>query len=410
MQQHNQGALNGLRILDLTHSLAGPFCAQLLADHGADVIKVEPLHGDFFRKSGPFREDDQHKHFGGLFQSCNRNKRSIAIDLKSQEGKFALLELVKNADALIENYRSGVMEKLGIGYDVLKAINPKLVYTSIRGFGDEVGGTSPYQHWPAFDIVAQAMGGWMGVTGPDREHPMKVGGGAGDTISGMFAAVGTLMALYHAKNTGVGQYVDVAMVDSILALSESVVSQYSYLGVSSAPVGNGIPGMAPFDTFRAKDGVIAIAAPHNPQFHLLCNLLGCEELIERPEYANERLRWEHHIALNADLERYTSQLNKQDMIDLFSGKVPFSPIYTGEDIFKDVHFAARQMLCDVEHPGTDRLTQVTGIPVKLSKTPGQIRRRAPILGEHTREILNQLGWDDQRIETLCASGVLGIAS
>lgn len=406
MNSNNQGSLKGLRILDLTHALAGPFCSQMLADHGADVIKVEPLEGDFFRKMGPFRADDKDRFFGGLFQSCNRNKRSIALNLKNAEGRDALLELVKNADGLVENYRAGVLEKMGLGYEDLKKVNPRLVYTSIRGFGDRVGGESPYKDWPAFDIVAQAMGGWMGVTGMDADHPVKVGGGAGDTVSGLFAAFGTVSALLHAKNTGLGQYVDVAMTDSILALSEIVVSQFSYRGVSASPVGNGIPGLAPFGTIKVKDGVIAIAAPHDPQFHLLCDLLGCPELKTKPEYLNEGLRWDNHEALNAEIEKYTSQKTKQELKELFGGRVPFSPIYTGEEIFKDEHFAARNMLPQVEHPGTAELTAVPGIPVKMSLTPGEVRVRAPKLGEHTREILNELGWDNARISNLMDSGIL----
>lgn len=405
----NQGSLKGLRILDLTHALAGPFCSQMLADHGADVIKVEPLEGDFFRKMGPFRQDDQHKYFGGLFQSCNRNKRSIALNLKSPEGVQALLELVKNADGLVENYRAGVLAKMGLSYETLKAINPRLVYTSIRGFGDSVGGESPYRDWPAFDIVAQAMGGWMGVTGQDADHPVKVGGGAGDTVSGLFAAFGTVSALLHAKNTGLGQYVDVAMTDSILALSEIVVSQFSYRGVSASPVGNGIPGLAPFGTIKVKDGVIAIAAPHDPQFHLLCDLLGCPELKKQPEYLNESLRWDNHQALNAEIEKYTTQKTKAELKQLFGGRIPFSPIYNGAEIFADEHFAARNMLPTVEHPGTQAPTAVPGVPVKMSLTPGNVRTRAPLLGEHTREILNELGWDNIRINGLLEAGILAAA-
>jgi len=406
MQNNNQGSLKGLRILDLTHALAGPFCSQMLADHGADVIKVEPLEGDFFRKMGPFRADDQDRFFGGLFQSCNRNKRSISLNLKTELGREALIELVKNADGLVENYRAGVLKKMGLGYEQLKEINPRLVYTSIRGFGDSVGGESPYKNWPAFDIVAQAMGGWMGVTGQDADHPVKVGGGAGDTVSGLFAAFGTVSALLHAKNTGLGQYVDVAMTDSILALSEIVVSQFSYLGVSAKPVGNGISGLAPFGTIKVKDGVIAIAAPHDPQFHLLCDLLGCPELKDEPKYLNEGSRWANHVELNAAIEQYTVQKTKLELKELFGGRVPFSPIYTGEEIFKDEHFAARNMLPHVEHPGTATPTAVPGIPVKMSLTPGEVRIRAPKLGEHTREILNELGWDNQRISQLLENGIL----
>lgn len=409
MTQTNQGSLKGLRILDLTHALAGPFCSQMLADHGADVIKVEPLEGDFFRKMGPFRADDQDKFFGGLFQSCNRNKRSIALNLKSEAGRDALLELVKNADGLVENYRAGVLAKMGLGYEDLKKVNPRLVYTSIRGFGDRVGGDSPYRDWPAFDIVAQAMGGWMGITGQDADHPVKVGGGAGDTVSGLFAAFGTVSALLHAKNTGLGQYVDVAMTDSILALSEIVVSQFSYRGVSASPVGNGIPGLAPFGTIKVKDGVIAIAAPHDPQFHLLCDLLGCPELKTKPEYLNEGSRWEHHEALTAEIEQYTTQKTKAELKELFGGRVPFSPIYNGAEIFADEHFAARNMLPLVDHPGTKEPTAVPGVPVKMSLTPGNVRTRAPLLGEHTREILNELGWDNTRINSLLDAGILAAA-
>ncbi len=400
------GALKGLRILDLTHALAGPFCSQVLADHGADVIKVEPLEGDFFRRMGPFREDDQVRSYGGLFQACNRNKRSIAINLKHPEGQAVLRRLVQSADALVENYRAGVLNKLGLGYEALREIRPSLVYTSVRGFGDVVGGASPYMDWPAFDIVAQAMGGWMGITGEDAQHPVKVGGGAGDTVSGLFAAFGTMAALWHARATGQGQYVDVAMTDSILALSELVVSQFSYRGVSPMPVGNGIPGLAPFGTIAVKDGVIAIAAPHGPQFKLLCELIGMPELVDDPRFVDEAHRWENNQALIALVERFTRQHTKQELKALLGGKIPFSPIYTAGEIFEDPHFAARDMLPRVEQPGSAEPVAVPGVPVKLSATPGQVRHRAPMLGEHTREILQSLGMDATETERLIEAGAI----
>ncbi|HAX23306.1 MAG TPA: CoA transferase [Hydrogenophaga sp.] len=400
------GALKGLRILDLTHALAGPFCSQILADHGADVLKIEPLEGDFFRRMGPFRDDDQMRHFGGLFQSCNRNKRSMALNLKHPEGKALLMDLVKDADALVENYRAGVLDKMGLGYDALKAIKPSLVYTSVRGFGDKAGGESPYMQWPSFDIVAQAMGGWMGITGEDAQHPVKVGGGAGDTVAGLFAAFGTMTALWHARSTGVGQYVDVAMTDSILALSEMVVSQYSYRGVSPVPVGNGIPGLAPFGTVRVKDGVIALAAPHNPQFRELSLIIGMPELINDPRFADEGLRWENNAALIATIESFTTTRTKLELRELFGGKVPFSPIYNAQEIFEDPHFAVRNMLPEVEHPGSERPVSVPGVPVKLSQTPGQVRHRAPMLGEHTREVLKSLGRSEAQIAGLIEAGAV----
>jgi len=408
MYRSSPGALKGLRILDLTHALAGPFCSQILADHGADVIKVEPMEGDFFRAMGPFRDDDQQRHYGGLFQSCNRNKRSIAVNLKTPEGRALFKDLVQSADALVENYRAGVLDKMGLGYEALKALKPSLVYTSVRGFGDRAGGESPYMNWPAFDIVAQAMGGWMGVTGPDADHPSKVGGGAGDTVPGLFAAFGTMAALWHARSTGEGQYVDVAMTDSILAMSELVVSQYSYRGVSPQPAGNGIPGMAPFGTIKVKDGVIVIAAPHDPQFRELCQLMGRPELLTDERFNSEASRWAHREALQELIEAFTLTKTKLELRELFGGRVPFSPINNAADIFSDPHFAARQMLPQVEHPGSAQPATVPGVPVKLSVTPGGVRQRAPLLGEHTQEILRDLGLSDTAVDEMARNGVIRV--
>jgi crotonobetainyl-CoA:carnitine CoA-transferase CaiB-like acyl-CoA transferase len=406
MQTPNRGALRGVRVLDVTHAVAGPFCSQVLADHGADVIKVEPLEGDFFRNMGPYRADDSLHAFGGLFQSVNRNKRSVALNLKTAEGRSVFLDLVKSADVLVENYRAGVMDKMGLGYETLRQVRPSLVYTSVRGFGDRAGGASPYMDWPAFDIVAQAMGGWMGITGEDAEHPVKVGGGVGDTVPGLFAAFGTMTALWHARATGEGQYVDVAMTDSILAMSELVVSQYAYTGVSPQPAGNSIPGFAPFGTVRVKDGVIVIAAVHDPQFRELTRLIGMPELAKDPRFDSEPKRWKNRVEFQALMEEFTLTRTKDQMRALFGGHVPFSPIYTAADIFADPHFAARNMLPRVEHPGCAEPTAVPGVPVKLSATPGEVRTRAPLLGEHTREILSEIGCADERIAALVEAGVV----
>ena len=408
MTTHSQGALAGVRVLDLTHALAGPFCSQILADHGADVVKIEPLEGDFFRRVGPFRADDQLKAYGGLFQSCNRNKRSIAINLKTDEGRELVKALAGQADALVENYRAGVLDKNGLGWKVLHALNPRLVYTSVRGFGDRAGGESPYMDWPTFDIVAQAMGGWMGITGEDAEHPVKVGGGAGDTVPGLFAAFGTLAALWQARATGQGQYVDVAMTDSILAMSELVVSRYSYLRESPQPIGNALPGMSPFGTVKASDGVIVIAAAHDPQFHELCRLMGREDLITDPRFLHEPERAANRTELMALIEAFTMTKTKDELRTLFGGRVPIGPIYTAADIFADPHFAVRDMLPRVEHPGCAEPGAVPGVPVKLSATPGGVRHRAPLLGEHTREVLGGLGLSDARVDELAGRGVIGI--
>jgi len=287
---------------------------------------------------------------------------------------------------------------------------PAGVGGTVRGFGDKTGGTSPYIQWPSFDIVAQAMGGWMGITGQDAEHPVKVGGGAGDTVPGLFAAFGTMVALWHARATGEGQYVDVAMTDSILAMSELVVSQYSYRGVSPVPVGNGIPGVAPFGTVKVKDGVIVIAAPHDPQFHTLCRLVGMPELIADPRFANEASRWEHTGALTLLIETFTTKHTKLELRALFGGKVPFSPIYNAQEIFEDPHFATRQMLPEVEQPGSQRPVAVPGVPVKLSQTPGAVRHRAPMIGEHTRAVLADFGLPAAEVERLMSVGAVSAQS
>lgn len=398
------GALRGVRVIDLTQALSGPFCTSLLADHGADVVKVESPRGDFLRNAGPFAADDEQRPYGGVFGSANRNKRSIVLDLKAPEAREVLLRLVDDADVLVENFSAGVMERLGLGYDALADRNPRLVYTSIRGFGDTVGGQSPYSHWPAFDIVAQAMGGLMSITGPDADTPVRVGSGIGDTVPGLFAAFGTLAALREAERTGRGQYVDVAMVDSVLAVSEPVVNTYAATGESPHPIGNQLEGFAPFDTVRAKDGKVTLGAPHRPQWTKLCTIMERPDLIDDPRFATDYDRWLHRDALYAILNDWTEQHTVAELVDKLGGKVPLAPILDAEAIFADPHFAARDMLPTVEQPGTGRPVSVVGIPAKLSATPGQVARRAPLLGEHTEEILREAGLDDAAIEALCAAG------
>src|SRR5437764_3932873 len=222
--------LHGLRVVDLTRMLAGPYCTMLLADLGADVVKVEPPGGDGTRSTGPFAEDDELRAYGGYFQSVNRNKRSIAVDLKQEAGREVVARLAAAADVLVENFRPGVMERLGLGYESLAEANPRLVYAAVRGFGDPRTGDSPYRDWPAFDVTAQAFGGFMGITGPMPGQPQKAGPGIGDIFPATLAAPGVLAAVHHRRETGRGQFVDVAMYDGVLALCERIVYQHSYAG------------------------------------------------------------------------------------------------------------------------------------------------------------------------------------
>ncbi|AKE89340.1 CaiB/BaiF CoA transferase family protein [Rhodococcus aetherivorans] len=410
MSTSRRRALDGVRVIDLTQALAGPFCTSLLADQGADVIKVEPPRGDFLRYAGPFASDDEPRDYGGVFQSANRNKRSIVLDLKKPDARDVLLRLIDDADILVENFSAGVMDRFGLDYDTLAARNPRLVYASIRGFGDKAGGHSPYRDWPAFDIVAQAMGGLMSITGTDAEHPVRVGSGVGDTVPGLFAAFGILAALRDAERTGQGQYVDVAMADAVLAISEVVVNTYGHTGRVPGPLGNQLQGFAPFDTVQAQDGVVALGAPHNPQWAKLAAVMGQPELVDDPRFATDHDRWLNRDAVYEVVNAWTRTRTVAELIELLGGKVPLGPILDAADIFADPHFRARDMLPTVTHPHNGRAVTVPGIPAKLSRTPGAVERRAPLVGEHTVEILREAGLDTAELTALAEAGATVIPS
>ena len=384
------GALAGLRVLDLTQVLAGPFCTMMLADHGAEVIKIEPPQGDSARGFPPFPDGDQGHEFGGYFQSINRNKKSVVLDLKTDQGKSQLRSLVKGADILVENYRAGVMEKLGLGYEALAAINPRLVYGAIRGFGDPRSGESPYNDWPAYDVVSQAVGGLMGITGPGVNQPMKVGPGVGDIVPAMMMSFGLLAAVRHAEQTGDGQFVDIAMVDGVLALCERILHQYTYSGAVAIPEGNGHPLFCPFGMFEAKDGWVTIACPTDAFWVKLCEAMGEPEFADHPEFATNQQRRVHVEQTLAKVEQWTLAHTREQLKQRLGGIVPFGPVNDVSDILGDAHFQLRDMLVEVEHPGTDSLYTVAGTPLKMTLTPGGVRHRAPLLGEHNGEILGGL--------------------
>ncbi|WP_096704347.1 CoA transferase [Magnetospirillum sp. 15-1] len=400
------GGLKGLRILDVSQALAGPFCTQMLADHGADVVKVEPPEGEMARRVGPFTQDDTVRAYGGMFQCCNRNKRGIALDLKHPEGREVFLKMAESADAVVENFRVGVMDRLGLGYETLAERNPRLVYTSIRGFGDPRGGRSPYADWPAVDIVSQAMGGLMGLTGPDAHTPIKVGAGPGDAIPGLFAAYATMVALWEARTSGKGQYVDVGMIDSVLAFCEPVTNIYSYLDKVPGPVGNRNPEISPMGAVRAKDGWVAIAVPPGRIWEIFCQAIGRPELIKDPRFATERARVENTDEVYAVVEDFTLRHTKAELSAILGGKVPFGPVYDAADIFADPHYQIRDMLPQVEQPGSARRVTVPGVPPKLTRTPGGVHVRAPLLGEHTDEVLAALGFGEEQLTQLRKSGAI----
>lgn len=397
------GALKGLKIIDLTMMLAGPFATMLLGDQGATIIKIEPVKGgDMTRALGKGQKD---MPFGGYFQSINRNKLSIALDLKTEAGKEVLRRLVREADVLVENYRVGVMDRLGLSYESLAKINPKLVYATVRGFGDPRTGKSPYADWPAFDVIAQAMGGIMGITGPDAQTPLKIGPGVGDIVPAMLMTIGILSAVRHAEKTGEGQFVDVGMYDAILALCERIVYQHSYDGTVPGPEGNSHPLLCPFGLFPAKDGWVSIACPRDHFWKILAENMGRPELGEDERYALNAER----VARNAEVVElvsgWTKILTKKQLAECLGGKIPFGPVNNVVDIFNDPHTAVREMLPQVEQPGRAPV-RIAGTPIRMTKTPGGVARRGAFLGEDTDAILRDAGYTVDEIAALRSSGAV----
>lgn len=401
------GALAGLRVIDMTLMLAGPYTSMLLGDHGAEVIKVEPLEGDYVRSVGPYRPDDSLRAFGGYFQSVNRNKLSIALNLKEPEARDILIELVKTADVLIENYRTGVMDRLGLSYETLQEENPRLVYAAVRGFGDRRTGSSPYVDWPAYDVIAQAMGGIMGITGESADSPTKVGPGVGDIVPAIMCAFGVLAAVYRAKATGKGQFVDVSMVDTVLALSERIVYQYSYEQKIPKPEGQRHPFLTPFGIVPCKDGHITLACHTDALWSKLCTLIGRPEMAVDARLKTEIARREHSDLVYRTVSDFTLLRSKAELLEHFGGQIPFSPVYTVAEISEDPHFAAREMLVELDHPGASGKMAIAGVPVKMTETPGGVRRRAPLLSEHAGQLLQEIGIGTEQFEALRVRGIVG---
>jgi crotonobetainyl-CoA:carnitine CoA-transferase CaiB-like acyl-CoA transferase len=396
MQPAPAGPLRGIRIVDLTHALAGPFCTMLLADLGADVIKVEAPQGDFSRYSEPFTEGDSERFFGGYFASINRNKRGVMLDLKLEGDREALLQLIDGADALVENFRAGVMDRLGFGYETLRERNPRLVYAAIRGFGDPRTGESPYVDWPSFDVVAQAMGGIVSMTGIADGKVLKVGASVGDLFPGAISALGIVAALLHARATGEGQFMDVCMVDAVMAFCEAAVYRYSYAGTVTKPLGNSHPQLSPFDIYPTKDGACAIAAPTPHHWALLA------ALIERPDLIHdERTLSNRDRVANADFVRevmttWTSRHTTAEVVEILGGRVPVGPVNDAAGLFADPHLRARQMLVAVDHPGSERPVVLPNSPIRYTATPAGIYRRPPKLGEHNAEVLAEFEQKESR--------------
>jgi crotonobetainyl-CoA:carnitine CoA-transferase CaiB-like acyl-CoA transferase len=393
-----EGALSGLRVIDLTRVLAGPFCTMMLADMGAEVIKVEePGKGDDSRHFAPFRNGES-----AYYMNLNRNKKGVTLNLK--KGRDIFIELIRTADVLVENYRPGTMEKLGLGYETLKQINPRLVYGAVSGFGD----TGPYRLRPGYDIIAQAMGGLMSTTGWEGGEPTRTGTAMGDVLAGLSVTIGILAALRHRDQTGFGQKVDVALVDSVVASLEVITQIYLTDGRIPERIGNRYESTYPYDSFRANDGDVVIAAANDKLWKLVC------QVIERPDLQNDERfdanskRVQRHAEIKPIVEAWTNGHSVDEIVDrMLAAGVPSAPINTIDRLVTDPHIAvAREMFVDVEHPKAGML-KLTGAHIKLTETPSTIRTPSPELGQHNGEVFGSLmGMSSSEIEGLTQDGIL----
>jgi len=379
------GPLTDIRVIDLTAALAGPFCTMLLADLGADVIKVEPPTGDFTRSGGPFTKGDQERNYGGYFASVNRSKRGIVLDLQQEADREVLRSLVRDADVLVENFRPGVLDRLGLGYEALAELNPRLVYGAVRGFGDPRTGESPYADWPAFDVVAQAMSGLVATTGQAGTFGTRVGPSVGDTYPATLLALGIVSAVHEARSSGQGQFVDVAMYDALVALCEETVYRWSYWGRHDEPHGTTHPIHIPFGVFATADGAVALAAPTN-HWPILCEAMDRPDLVDDERTRDNRARNANRTLVMDIVEGWLLEHTTAEVMALLGGKVPVGPVNSNEMLFDDPHLEAREMLVALETPGAERPTVFANSPIKFSRTKSGANRRAPLLGEHDAEV------------------------
>ena len=408
--ENRSGPLNGYKILDLTRAYAGPYATMLLADLGATVIKIEPPEGDPNRQLGPFlNEEDKDMGLGGFNLSINRNKKSIALDLKKPEAQTIALQLAAGCDAMIFNFSTPkILEKYHLDYDTVKAANPKIVYVSISGYGTNRIVPSLYEGKPTIDMMMQAESGTLSITGAPTGEMYKVGPGIGDTYTGTVAIVALLAALLHAKETGIGQFIDIAMLDSMVMLSERIIYQYAYTGESPGPIGNRHPLQSPYSLYATNDGAIVLAAFPDRYWDRLVKTLDIGILRDDPRFQTREARLQNQDALDEIITGWTSQRSKKDAMELLDKNGCLAaPVNVAGDLFTNEHIAGREMLVEVEgHPGTRQKVKITGTPFKLSETPAKIYRRAPLNGEDSRDILMQLGYGTEQIGKLIDDGVV----
>jgi len=394
------GALQGIRVLDLTRVLSGPYCTLILADQGAEVVKIEqPGQGDDARHLGPpYAGPDS-----GFFVSVNRNKKSLALDLKHPEGVKLLLRLAEHADVLVENFRPGVMDRLGCGYSELSKRNPRLVFCSISGFGQ----TGPYRDRPAYNLTVQAMSGVMTLSREEGAAPYPIGIPVGDIPAGIYASTAIAMALYQRERTGTGRQIDISLFDALVSMVEFPIVRY---GLTREPLpgrGDRHPSITPYGVFKAQDDSLAIVVGSHPLWEKLCRALGREDWLTDPRFATNAERTVHVDALQQEIEESLAQDRASVWIDrLLAEGVPVAPINRVSDLFDDVQVRERGMLTTLEQPGFGEVT-VAGTPIHWEQTGDRDYRAAPRLGEHTRRVLcDWLSLTSDDVDRYAASGVV----
>ena len=400
-------ALAGIRMLDLTRILAGPYCAMLFADLGAEVIKIEPPGGEMIRENPPMVETGKggphDRDRSGYFLSLNRNKYGITLNLKHPQAIRIFKELVKISDVVLENYAPGVMKRLGIDYPVLKEINPRLVMCSISGFGQ----TGPNAGRMAFDIIAQAMGGLMSVTGLPDGPPVRCGTSIGDLNAATHAAFAILAALWYREKTGKGQYIDVSMQETMVSVMEGAVVRWTIGKELLTPIGSHNTNESPMAAYRCKDGYIIICTVGNEHWARFCRAIGKPEWLSDPRYLNKGMRWARKYELQKEIEAITMQYTVKEVGEMMDReRVANSPIQNIRQVVEDPHLAARGYFVEVEHPIIGK-AKLPGVPFKFSETPGAVEFRSPLVGEHNELILGKyLGISKEEIARMKEEGVL----
>ena len=391
--------LENLTVLDLSRALAGPYCTLMLADMGADVIKIEqPGSGDDSRGWGPpFLNGES-----AYFLSINRNKRSITLNLKEKEGKEIFYKLAKDADVVIENFRPGTTEKLGIDFAKISEINERIIYCSISGFGQD----GPYRYKPGYDLILQGMGGLMTMTGEEGGAPIKIGVAITDIAAGMFGAYGVVLALFNREKTKKGQYIDISMLDCQVSWLTYQAGAFFATGDSPRRLGSAHPTIVPYQAFKTQTGYINVAVGSEKLWSSFCEALGHEALAENPDYKTNRDRVKNRDILIPLLQQIIAEKSTEEWLQVLDDHgVPAGPIYTFNQIFSDPQVLHRNMLVEMDHPTAGRIKQ-TGVQIKLSETPGALEHPPPLLGEHTEEILSHVGYSPESIKILKESGII----